>query len=237
MGGAVGGSRRLVPPRLMLVEDAECCDRRIVDPSSQNASDELRPYREHTPVNHTSVGAMVYSAEQSHAADYGEPETHYYVDRDPWYTQSQSGRPCPETVWGYRMAVPRSAPTLNAVIEPARPNLTTPGEEGTIRGVRCHPVPLDAPDVALREQRLLAYGERLRWEEAEAVNPTAGCARHPARPRRHMAGQQWPEVADRQIPAPSAAGGRDDIRAVGQTRPLRAEERIYVEPPGAPEIG
>ena len=52
-----------------------------------------------------------------------------------------------------------------------------------------------------------------------------------------MAGQQWPEATDRQIPVPLAAGGRDDIRAVGQPRPLRAEERIYVEPPGAPEIG
>ncbi len=52
-----------------------------------------------------------------------------------------------------------------------------------------------------------------------------------------MAGQQWLEAADRQIPVPPAAVGRDDIRAVGQPIPLRAEERIYVEPPGAPEIG
>ncbi len=39
------------------------------------------------------------------------------------------------------------------------------------------------------------------------------------------------------MPAPPAAGGRDEIRAVGQPRPLQAEERIYVEPPGALEIG
>ena len=39
------------------------------------------------------------------------------------------------------------------------------------------------------------------------------------------------------MPAQPAAVGRDDIRVVGQPRPLRAEERIYVEPPGAPEIG
>ncbi len=76
------------------------------------------------------------------------------------------------------------------------------------------------------------YGERLRREETEAVNPTAGRARHPARPCRPMAGQQWPEAADRPIPTPPAADG-----AVGQPRPLQAEERIYVEPPGAPEIG
>ncbi len=52
-----------------------------------------------------------------------------------------------------------------------------------------------------------------------------------------MARQQWPEVAERQMPAPPAASWRDDIRAVGQPRPLRAEERIFVEPLGAPEIG
>ncbi len=93
--------------------------------------------------------------------------------------------------------MPRSAPVPNAVIEPTRPVLTTPMEEGAIRGAKRHPVPLDTPSVALRGQRLLAYGERLRQEEAEAVNPAAGCARYPARPRRPVAGQQWPEAADR----------------------------------------
>ncbi len=179
--GAVGGSRRLVPRRVVLVEDAECCDGRIMDPSSQRASDELRPYRERGPVNHANVGATAYSAGRSHAADYDEPKTNYYVDRDLWYTHTQSGRPCPEAVWGYRTAMPRSAPAPSAVIEPMRSVLTAPGEEGMIRGARRHPVPLDAPDVALRGQRLLAYGEQLRWEEAEVVNPAAGHARHPER--------------------------------------------------------
>ncbi len=139
----------MVPSRVILVEDAECCDGRTMYPASQRTSDKLRPYRERAPVNHASVGAPAYSAERSHAADYGEPETNCYVDRDPWYTQSQLGRPCPEAVWGYRTAMPRSAPTRNAMIEPTRPVLTAPGEEGTIRGARRHPVPLDAPNVAL----------------------------------------------------------------------------------------
>ncbi len=39
------------------------------------------------------------------------------------------------------------------------------------------------------------------------------------------------------MPAPPAAVRRDDVRMIGQPRPLRAEERIYVEPPRAPEIG
>ncbi len=166
-----------MPPRVVLVEEAECCDGRIMDPASQRASDESRLYRERAPAQHASVSATAYGAERSHAVDYGEPETDYYVDRDPWYTQSQSGRPCPEAVWGHRTAMPRSAPAPNAVIAPARPVLTAPGEEDRIRGATRHPVPLDAPDVALRGQRQLAYGERLRREETEPVNHAAGRGR------------------------------------------------------------
>ncbi len=160
-----------------------------------------------------------------------EHETDGYMARDPWCTQSQSGRPCPETVWGYRTAMSRSVP------EPDQPNATVPGEENAFHGARHQPVSLDAPDVALRGQRLLAYGERLRWEEIEAGNPAAGHGRHSARPGWPTARQQWLETMDGQMPAPPAAVGRDDVRVVGQPRPLRAEERIYVEPPGAPEIG
>ncbi len=67
----------------------------------------------------------------------------------------------PPSVWGYRTAMSRSVPAPNAVTESARPVLTAPGEESTIHGARRHPLPLDAPDVALRGQRLLAYEERL----------------------------------------------------------------------------
>ncbi len=42
-GGAVGGNRRLVPPGVVLVEETECCDGRIMDPSSQRKNDESRP--------------------------------------------------------------------------------------------------------------------------------------------------------------------------------------------------
>ncbi len=136
----------MVPLRIILVGDAECCDGRIMDPASQRANEESRSYRERAPVNHASVGATVYSAERSHAADYGEPENNYYADRDPWCTQSQSGRPCREAVWGHRTVMSRSAPMPNAMFEPVQPVLTAPGEEGTILGAR-HKVPLDAPTV------------------------------------------------------------------------------------------
>ena len=77
-----------------------------------------------------------------------------------------------------------------------------------------------APDVALRGQRLLAYGERLRREEAETGNPGAGRARHPARPRRPMARQEWQEAVEEQMPAQPAMARRDNAGMRGQSRPI-----------------
>ncbi len=110
VGGAVGGNRRLAPPRVLLVEDAECREERILDSSSLRACDEPRLYREHAPVTKASSGVTAYGAERNCTADYGKHETDGYIARDPWYTQSQSGRPCPETVWGYRMSMSRNVP-------------------------------------------------------------------------------------------------------------------------------
>ncbi len=202
-------------------------------PSSQRQNNESKPYRARYPANCTSARATLYNSERSRTEDYGEPEAEYYVDRDPWYTHSQLGRPCSETVWGHRMTMPRSAPAQNAVLAPVcpmqnavtAPAQTTPGEVDMIRGARRH-LPLDAPDVALREQRLLVYGERVRRVKAEAVYPEKGHACHSARPRRPMARQQWPEAADRRTPTPPVADGGDDIRPLGRPRQLRAEERI-----------
>ncbi len=218
VGGAVGGNRRLAPPRVLLVEDAECREGRILNSSSLRACDEPRLYRERVPVTNASSGVTTYRIDRSCTAD-------------PWYTQSRSCTPCPETMWGNRTAMPSNVP------EPDRPNVTMPGAEGTSHGARHQTVPLDAPDVALRGQRVLAYGERLRREEIEAGNPDAGRARHPAKPRRPTARQEWPETVEGQMPVQPEAVGRDNARMMRQPRPLRAEERIYVEPTGAPEIG
>ncbi len=106
----MGGNRRLVPPRVILVEDAECRDGRILDPSSLRAYNEPRLYKERVPVVNTSSGVMAYGTDRNCTADNGEHETDGYIARDPWYTQTQLGRPCPETVWGYRTAMPRSVP-------------------------------------------------------------------------------------------------------------------------------
>ncbi len=227
----MGGSRRLTQPRVLLVEDTECREGRILNTSSWRAGDESRLYRECAPVTNASSGATMYGAERNYTADYGEPEVDGCIVRDPWPTQSQSGRPCPEAVWGYRTTMSRSVPEADRV------SAAAPREENVSRGARRQPVPLDAPDVALRGQRLQAYEERLRREDGETGNPGAGRARHPARPRRPPARQEWLETGEVRMPAPLAAVGRDDVGMRGQARPLRNEERIYVEPPGAPEIG
>ena len=98
IGGAVGGNRQLVPPRVLLVEDAECREGRILDSSSLRACDEPKLYRDRAPVTNASSGVTAYGTDRNCTADYGEQETDGYIARDPWYTQSQSGRPCPERV-------------------------------------------------------------------------------------------------------------------------------------------
>ncbi len=92
--------------------------------------------------------------------------------------------------------------------------------------------PLDSLDVTLRVQRMFAYGERLHREEGEVaiIQPAGAC--QPARPCKLMARQQLHEVAEKKPHAPPMADAGEDVRAVGRPRPLRAEERIYIEPWG-----
>ncbi len=106
----VGGNRRSVPPRVLLVEDAEGHEGRILHPSSLRACDEPRLYRGRAPVTNSSSGVTTCGVDRNCTGDYGEPEMDGYIVRDPWYTQSQSGRPCPETVWGYRTEMSRNVP-------------------------------------------------------------------------------------------------------------------------------
>ncbi len=73
--------------------------------------------------------------------------------------------------------MPRSVPVPNAMTEPARPVPTGSGEESSLRGTGRHPVPLDAPDVALQGQRLLAYGEREVARGSRETNARAPCSR------------------------------------------------------------
>ncbi len=52
-------------------------------------------------------------------------------------------------------------------------------------GTQRHPVPLDAPEVALRGQRLMAYGERLCRKEEE-IAQESGRAHPTGRPHRPL---------------------------------------------------
>ncbi len=78
------------------------------------------------------------------------------------------------------MAVPRTVPVMSAASVPADP---APVNRDPCYGAQRYIVTLDAPDVALTDQRLLAYRERLRREEAEVEVAEPGHAHHPARPR------------------------------------------------------
>ncbi len=56
-----------------------------------------------------------------------------------------------------------------------------------------HPVPLDAPDVALQGQRLMAYGERLCREEGQ-ISQEESRAHPTGRPHRPPMEQLGPEA-------------------------------------------
>ncbi len=60
-------------------------------------------------------------------------------------------------------------------------------------GAQRHPVLLDAPDVALRGQTLMAYEERLRREEAK-ITQEPGRARPTGLPHRPPMERQAPEM-------------------------------------------
>ena len=103
-------------------------------------------------------------------------------------------------------------------------------------GAQRHPVPLDAPDIALRGQRLLAYGERLRHEEAEIIQEQ-GWARLAGRLHRPSMDRQAPEVRVRQPRAPLISDQLAEVREILHLRPPRTETGMCREPRRAPEIG
>ena len=88
-----------------------------------------------------------------------------YSSQDLWYTQSQTGRPTYDVVWGSQQSRPVTATGMSAAAA------WHPEGDEYSRSQR-QLVPLDAPDVALRGQRLMAYKERLRQEEGRASQET-----------------------------------------------------------------
>ena len=121
---------------------------------------------------------------------------------------------------------------INAATMPAGPPQLN-NDRWLLDGAQRHPVPLGAPDVALRGQRLLAYGERLRREGAgiDAAEPDRD--RRAARPHQPPVARQIREVAQ-----------NDNhpcylwlIRQKTSGKLFTQSSRIYREPRGAPEIG
>ncbi len=154
----MSGTRRLVPPRGPLGRDVECCEEETNDRSQQSRYGESRPFRLGHPAERAGASATVTRSTYEETEDCCEPEGDCYSSRDPWYTQSQTSRPTYVVVWGSQQSRPKTATGMSAAAA------WHPEGDDYSRSQR-HPVPLDAPDVALRGQRLIAYEERLRREE------------------------------------------------------------------------
>ncbi len=112
VGGAVGGSRRLVPPRIVLVEDVECCDGRIMDPSSQRASDESRLYRECAPAKHLLAKLDTYKGENGERLDDFVYQVEEFATFHAW-DQVETCRQARTHLRGVALAYIRRAPRLH----------------------------------------------------------------------------------------------------------------------------
>ena len=149
VAGAVSRNRSLLPPRGLLGQDIECYDEEMNDRSQQSRYGESRPFRLEHPVGCAGASATVTRATYEETEDCREPEGGCYSSQDPWYTQSQTSRPTYDVVWGSQQSRPRTATGVSAAAA------WHPEEDDYSRSQRHH-VPLDAPDIALRGQRLMA---------------------------------------------------------------------------------
>ncbi len=162
VGGAVSGTRRLVPPRGPLGRNLDCYEEEMNDRSQQSRYGESRPFRLGHPTGHAGASATETRAPYGETDDCcrGICETRGICDR------RRAGL-C--TMWcGAR--VQQSRP-MTATGMSAAAAWHSEGNDYS-RSQR-HPVPLDAPDVALRGQRLMAYGERLRREEGRIIQESS----------------------------------------------------------------
>ncbi len=187
MGGAASGIRRLLPLRGPLSRDPECCEEEPNDRSQQSRYGETRPLGH--PAGRSGASATVTHAPYEEAEDCCEPEGDCYRSRDPWYTQSQTSRPTYDVVWGSQQSRPVTAAGMSAAAA------WQPEGDDYSRSQRL-PVPLDALDVALRDQRLMAYEERLRQEEGRG-SQEIGWARPTNRQQRPLVERMCPAVGVR----------------------------------------
>ena len=148
------------------------------DRSQQSRYGESRPFRLGHPAGCAGASATVTHATYGETDDCCEPKGDCYSSQGPWYTQSQTGRPTYDVVWGSQQSRLMTATGMSAAA-------TWHPERDDCSRTQRHPVPLDAPDVALRGQRLMAYEERLRREEGQVrqesgrARPSSGSYRPP----------------------------------------------------------
>ncbi len=156
----------MVPPRGPLGRDPDCCEGEMNDRSQQSRHGESRPFRLGHSAGCAGASATVTRATYEETDDCCEPKGDCYISRDPWYTQSQTSRPTYDVVWGSQQSRPMTATGMSAAA-------TWHPEGNDYSRTQRHPVPLDAPNVALRGQRLMAYEERLRREEGSQESDRA----------------------------------------------------------------
>ena len=88
----MSGIRQMMPPRGPLAREADCCEEGIIDHSRQCQYNEARPLRLRYPVDLAGGSATISSAAYAGTDECCDPDSDYYVSRDPWYMPSQSNR-------------------------------------------------------------------------------------------------------------------------------------------------
>ncbi len=225
----MSGIRRLISPRGPLVRDPDCCEEETNDRSQQSRYGESRPFRLGHPAGRAGVSATITRNTYGGTDECCELEDYCYSSRDPWYTQSQASRATFDVVWSSQQSRPMTATGMSATA-------TLNPEGNDYSRTQRHPVPLDAPDVALRGQRPMAYGEKLRREE-EQISQESGRAGPTGRPHRPPMERLGPEARVRRPRTPLLV---DRLTDAGELAPLRqqgAEPELYREPRDAPELG
>ncbi len=195
MGGAVYGTIQVIPPQGALVRNTDCCEEGVVDRSRRCQYGQSRPFRLRHPADRAGVNATIASAAYGGTDECCDPDSDYYTTRDSRYTHSQLNRPTFDIVWGSQTSQPPTATGMSAaaaISEPPNPD----------DGAQRHPVPLDAPDVALRGQRLLTYGEKRLCREEAGTIQEPGRARPTDQPHRPQMDCQAPEIKVRQPSTP-----------------------------------
>ncbi len=197
--------------------------------SQQSRYGETRPFRLGHPARRVGASATVTRATYEETEDCCEPEGDCYSSRDPWYTQSQTSRPTYDVVWGSQQSRPKTATGMSAAAA------WHPEGDDYSRSQR-HPVPLDAPDVALRGQRLMAYEERLRREEGR-VSLETGRAWLSNRSYRPLVERMGPAAGVRRPRTPLLVDRLAEAEELAPPQQREVEHELFRELRDAPEIG